>query len=135
MIDQSHNNVYVHLFEIVIILLQYLNVHEVNDHQPVEKFVLNIIFHHLIVDEYSAEIYYVNMHKIIIDIIKEKNLMIVMNKFLKNRRIYLIIEIVFEEKIGLNFHIGLENNVMLIKKFVPMMYDELFDIDNKELNQ
>jgi hypothetical protein len=49
--------------------------------------------------------------------------------------IYLIIEIVFQEKIVLNFHIDLENNGMLIKKFVRMMYDELFDIDNKELNQ
>jgi hypothetical protein len=81
MIDQFHKNVFVHLFEIVIILLQYLNVHEVNDHQQVILFVLNIKFHHLIVDEYLVEIYYVNMHKIINDIIKEKNPMIVMNNF------------------------------------------------------
>jgi hypothetical protein len=98
-------------------------------------FVLNIRFHHLIVDEYLVEIYYVNMHMIINDIIKEKNLTIVMNKFLNFQMIYLIIEIVFEEKIELNFHIDLVNNEMLIKKFVQMMYDVLFDIDNKELNQ
>ncbi len=123
------------MFEIVIILLLYLYVHEVNDHQQVMLFVLNIRFHHLIVDEYLVEIYYVNMHMIINDIIKEKNLTIVMNKFLNFQMIYLIIEIVFEEKIELNFHIDLVNNEMLIKKFVQMMYDVLFDIDNKELNQ
>jgi hypothetical protein len=41
MIVQFHKNIFVHLFEIVIILLQYLNVHEVNDHQQVMLFVLN----------------------------------------------------------------------------------------------
>ena len=49
--------------------------------------------------------------------------------------IYLINQIVFQEKIVLNFHIDLVNNEMLIKKFVQMMYDELFDIDNIILNQ
>lgn len=76
-----------------------------------------------------------NMHKIINDIGEEKNRMIVMNSFLNFPMIYLIIEIVFEEKIELNFHIVLVNNEMLVKKFVPMMYDVLIDMDNKELNQ
>ena len=64
------------------------------------------------------------MHKIINDIIEEKNLMIVMNKFLNYQKIYLIIEIVFEEKIVLNIHIVLVNNEMLREIFVQMMYDE-----------
>jgi hypothetical protein len=71
-----------------------------------------------------AEIYYVNKNKIINDIIKEKNRTIVKNKFLNDRMIYLRIEIVYEEKIELNFHIDLENNEMLGEKFVPKKYDE-----------
>jgi hypothetical protein len=49
--------------------------------------------------------------------------------------IYLRIEIVYEEKIELNFRIDLENNEMLREKFVRKKYDEGFDIDSKELNQ
>ncbi len=71
-----------------------------------------------------AEIYYVNRHKIINDIIKEKNRTIVKNKFLNDRMIYLRIEIVYEEKIVLNFRIDLENNEMLREKFVRRKYDE-----------
>lgn len=97
MIDQYHNNVFFHLFEIVIILSQYLSVHEVNDHQQVMLFVLDMIFHHLIVDEYLMDRYFLNMHKIINDIEEENNLMIVMNNFENFQMIYLIIEIVFEE--------------------------------------
>jgi hypothetical protein len=51
-IDQFHKNVYVLLFEIVIILLLNLNDHEVNDHQQVIEDFLTKLFLHVIVDQY-----------------------------------------------------------------------------------